>query len=669
MLLRTRLSLIALCSAALAAGLVGWLVWQLQQQHETQVGRLLLSSQKHAWERITTDVALQLEGVSQRLGQDRRFLGKMSDAQRNEILQALPGRLPEMRVELFDERGHRLFPANDADDGESILPEEALARVIRGEAIAGLGQLYGQRYRQFSARRVTAGVLVVSTPVIGRLVQLKPLLEGEVFLVGLRGHEIAGTQPGLMATAGKAAMTRDDAVRRVSADQHERVLVSSLLSGWDGRPLVLLSSLRELSALRADGNAKTSDVIILTLLAGTLFATLLWFYLRHALAPIDHGVHQLGLLASGKTALDIDEAGSDTVDEIGRIHDAITHLREEMLNLALLREERIRIGKVQARIIRDELQKLAAVLDPQTRSEMFAALTSPEDAKDGNELTHLAQVLGKLTGLIGSQHTRLIQLLDDLRAALVGKEALAKLQRELEIASRIQSLILPREPLHHPAARIAATMIPAEEVGGDFYDYFLVADNTLALVIADVSGKGIPAAFFMAVARTSLRAYAEFMTSASGCIERLNNQLCQDNEEMMFVTLFFAVVDLTTGQTRYVNAGHNPPAHLDKNAALLPRGHNPALAVVDGIDYSEGILQLSQGDVLFLYTDGVTEATDIHEQLFGEKEMISALEAHRADPELPTRIVEAIRRFEQGAKQADDITMLSLTYLGPSALA
>ncbi len=667
MLLRTRLSLITLLSAALAAALVGELIWQLQRQHEVQVGRLLLSSQKQAWERMSSETAQQLEAISQRLAQDLNFRQAATEEQRQDALRRLDIRTQDTRAELFDQLGRRLLPPGDAEDTDSILTDEAVSRVTQGEVLAGFGQLYGQRYRQFSARLIDdTRVLVVSTAVADRLDQMRDMLEGEVFLVGLRGREIAGSRPGLLAETGNAPMTRHDSVRLVTAEGRERVLVSSRFSGWDGRPLATLSSLREISALRAEGNTGSRDIIGLTLLGGAVFAAFLWFYLRRALAPIDHGVDQLGRLAGGDTSLDIDDAASDTVDEIGRIRDAITHLREEMLNLALLKEEKLRIGKVQTRIIRDELQKLATVLDPQIRSEVAAALNGADDPHERNELTHLSRVLARLTGLIGSQHGRLLALLDDLRAALVGKEALARLQRELEIASRIQSLILPREPLHHPAATIAATMIPAEEVGGDFYDYFLLNEHTLALVIADVSGKGIPAAFFMAVARTSLRAYAEFMTSARGCIERLNNQLCLDNEEMMFVTLFFAVVDLNSGATRYVNAGHNPPAHLTETVTLLPRGHNPALAVVDGIDYSEGRLQLHAGDVLFLYTDGVTEATDVHQQLFGEAAMIGILQRQRHDADLPEHLVDAIRAFEQGARQADDITMLSLTYLGPT---
>lgn len=667
MLLRTRLSVLALVTSAIAAFVTGALVWHLQNQHDEHVQRLLINSQKLIWERVANTRAQKLEAAVRSIQSDRISSDQIpDDSQWNALLQNASPLLPVFRIALFDSRGQALMTKGDAEESEHLLPTEALERILRGDIISGAGQLFGQRYLLFSARRVGAAIVIVSAGIDDLLHDIRPLIEGDVFVLSLRGHEIAGTRPGMTAELGTSAMIRGELVRAVVQGGNSSILVSTVLSGWDGRPLANLVTLRAESALRAEGSTPATHVVAMVLVLGALAATLLWFYLRTTLRPLARSVRQLDQLASGNTALELDDPDLDADDEIGHIHNAVNNLRDEMQNLAVLREENVRIGKVQARIIRDELQKLAAVLDPQTREEVFAALSPEQSLQKTHELTRLALVMAKLTDMIGSQHTRLLGLLDELRAALAGKEALAKLQRELEIAARLQSLILPRESLCHPAVEIAAAMIPAEEVGGDFYDYFLLDSNTLGLVIADVSGKGIPAAFFMAVTRTLLRSYAELMPSARDCIIRLNDQLCDHNEEMMFVTLFFAIVDLESGAIRYVNAGHNPPVHLSNSAVMLPKGQNPALAVIPGINYFEGRLRLAPGDMLFLYTDGITEATDCQQRIFGETAMCTVLEAHRQDVEFPARMIEAIRKFENGAKQADDITLLALTFHGPS---
>lgn len=667
-LLRTRLSILALVSSAIAAAVTGAAVWQLQRQHDEHVQRLLLNSQKLIWERAANTRAQQLDAAVRSLPDDRQALDRIpTEAQWNAVVRKIEPQLSILRVTLFDLRGRPIMPKGESEDADSSLTAEALDRVLRGEIIGGAGQLFGQRYLLFSARRVRSGIVVASAGIDDLLHGIRPLVEGEVFVLGLRGREIAGTRPGMTSALGESAILRGELVRTVALQGDARVLVSTVLPGWDGRPLANLVSLREVSALRAEGNTPTTHVVALIFLIGALAAMLLWFHLRATLRPLARSVQQLDQLASGNTALDIDELDVDTDDEIGAIQNAISNLRDEMLNLAVLREENVRIGKVQARIIRDELQKLASVLDSQTQDEIFAALAPEQNRQEAHELTRLAQVMAKLTSLVGSQHAKLLGLLEELRAALAGREALAKLQRELEIAARLQSLILPREPLRHPAVDIAAAMIPAEEVGGDFYDYFLLDGDTLGLVIADVSGKGIPAAFFMAVTRTLLRSYAELMTSAKDCVVRLNDQLADNNEEMMFVTLFFAIVDLKTGLVRYVNAGHNPPVHLSGSAVMLPKGENPALAVIPGIDYTERSLNLAAGDILFLYTDGITEATNNDQQILGETAMLSILEKRGSGTDLPTRMIEAVREFEAGAKQADDITLLTLTYRGTPA--
>jgi serine phosphatase RsbU (regulator of sigma subunit) len=254
--------------------------------------------------------------------------------------------------------------------------------------------------------------------------------------------------------------------------------------------------------------------------------------------------------------------------------------------------------------------------------------------------------------------------------AAVRQAQLLGLRQELDIARRMQAAILPQTTPQRTEVQLASLMVPAKEVGGDFYDYFELPGNRLVVVMADVSGKGVPAALFMAISRTLLKALAQLDASPAVLMQRLNDQLAAENEQMMFVTVFLGVLHLQTGELQFVNAGHNPPVlipHDNEPASFLPRGQNPALAVMDGVDFVDGSLQLEAGDTLVLYTDGVTEATNAEGALLGEVPLLATCEALRQQADLaqwPRAVLQTVRGFEAGAPQADDITCVALRYAG-----
>ncbi|HYH21303.1 MAG TPA: PP2C family protein-serine/threonine phosphatase, partial [Azospirillum sp.] len=276
----------------------------------------------------------------------------------------------------------------------------------------------------------------------------------------------------------------------------------------------------------------------------------------------------------------------------------------------------------------------------------------------------LALGFQNLISRVGEQYHKLDILVAELREALRAKTQYIALQQELEIARNMQLSILPRDYAPRPEAEVHARMIPAKEVGGDFYDFFDLGPNRLGIVVADVSGKGVPAAFFMAVSRTLLRATAQFGEDPGTVLARLNDMLADGNEQMMFVTLFYGILDLETLELRYANGGHNPPLRVgvDGTVSELPRTGGMALAVADGIPYRNATVTLAPGETLILFTDGVTEAFDIDGDQFGDARTqdmaarISRLPTH----EIPDALVQAIKEFERGAAQADDITCLAV---------
>lgn len=247
-------------------------------------------------------------------------------------------------------------------------------------------------------------------------------------------------------------------------------------------------------------------------------------------------------------------------------------------------------------------------------------------------------------------------------------EAAARIDKELEFAKTIQTSSLPCVFPPYPDRRefdIYASMYTAREVGGDFYDFFLVDSDHLGVVIADVSGKGIPAALFMMTAKTLIKTLAEAGKAPMEIFHEANNRLCEGNDAGMFVTAFMGILEIPTGKFTYVNAGHNPPfiKRANKDFSLLPAKPGFVLAGMENIHYEQAEITLYKGDIIFMYTDGVTEAVDINDNLFSETKLLGDINKYKdlSLEEMLISIKGEIDKFAGEAEQADDITMLAVT--------
>ncbi len=248
-----------------------------------------------------------------------------------------------------------------------------------------------------------------------------------------------------------------------------------------------------------------------------------------------------------------------------------------------------------------------------------------------------------------------------------------RISTELNVAAQIQTSVLPCIFPAYPERKefdIYAKMSPAKEVGGDFYDFYLVGENRLYMIMADVSGKGVPAALFMMISKVLIKNLAFEGLSVNEIFDRANSLLNDTNESLMFVTAFMAIIDLRTGVTEFVNAGHNPPAIRRKSGSFrfLDVKKDPVLAALPRVGYRKQSVQLEKGDMLFAYTDGVTEAVNTDTELYGEDRLLEALNGiPDADSVGVKEIVGSVRKdidvFSGGAETADDITMLIFRYL------
>ncbi len=299
-------------------------------------------------------------------------------------------------------------------------------------------------------------------------------------------------------------------------------------------------------------------------------------------------------------------------------------------------------------------------------------LASVRDRTD--ELGDLARTFTRMAAEVQARTDTLDRLVAERTSELNRKNALLeeanqRMDAELAIARTLQSAMLPQRLPEHPQYTGQATMVPAREMGGDFYDFFSVGGNRVGLVIADVSGKGVPAAFFMAISRTILQSSAREHSAPGECLADANDLLCQQNPLDLFVTAFYGVLDLDTGELTYANAGHNPPilVRADGSVSNLRPTGGVAMGVMVGMSYAQDSVTLSAGDTLLLYTDGISEAMDRDGQEFTEGRLIRSLsESHRQSVEIVmSTLIESVHQFVDGAPQSDDITCLIVRYKGP----
>jgi len=263
----------------------------------------------------------------------------------------------------------------------------------------------------------------------------------------------------------------------------------------------------------------------------------------------------------------------------------------------------------------------------------------------------------------------IIRYMKNLTAVTEEKE---RLSTELDIANRIQSSMLPSTfPAFpdRPEFDVFARMKPAKSVAGDFYDFFLIDDDHLGVVMADVSGKGIPASLFMMMSKIIINNIAQLGVSPHEVLQMANERICENNDANMFVTVWFGVITISTGHVIAANAGHEYPVvqNADGVYELLRDKHGLVLGGMEGIRYRDYEFDLSKGQILFLYTDGVPEATTAKNEQFGTDRMMEALNRKQtANPEeLVNHMLSTVDDFYGGAEQFDDITMLAIRYIGP----
>ncbi len=294
-------------------------------------------------------------------------------------------------------------------------------------------------------------------------------------------------------------------------------------------------------------------------------------------------------------------------------------------------------------------------------------MIEPEDEFFGTRNTIAATMAVLLALVLGGFAFLLVRISGDAERikAFYAAEEEAR-EKDMEIAKTIQSSALPVPLGANPYFRLSASMTPARDVGGDFYDFFMLDQTHLAFMVADVSGKGVTAALYMMTAKTLLKDAFLATRDPAAAFTRVNAELCRNNTANMFLTAWGGVLDVETGQVTFANAGHTPPVKVKgRAAAYVSVKSGPVLAFLDGVEYKSFTMSLDPGEAVFLYTDGVTEALDGKGEFFGEERLAKAIEAVAGpNPKSLCNVVRmAVAAFAEGVPQADDLTVLAVEYV------
>lgn len=685
LLLRTQILLLvsaALLMVGISVAVPAWVLLEAQAQLVME-----LRSQRQATEtdRVLDHASRPLTDAARSLADDPAFQAAMAQRDTQAMRAVLTrwrdaqsGSAAHIRADVTA-RGDQLMAAIPAyRAGEALVRGSMLIRELApGETTRGVVIDDQDRTPLLVAvLRLDAGLISVAVPLDGPLRQLAARLGAAgVGVTSLDGQLLASTPDGFRDALGLSRRPQADHTVFRGETGERRLVVATELSSPTGLPAARLK-------VAQDVTAEFQHQELLTIASAGIFASvvllaclLLYRRLRSTLDPLTSLSQTLRALASGDIFASAEVPRRK--DEVGEIARALDALRDSGLALDRLKtRERISASRHQA-LIGTELRRLASVLEGRERQEADAMLQRLAQAPEAAGAI-LAEAFERMAASVLARQHRLATLLEErtrdldiVRNALAERMQLNRLREELELARTLQLSSLPATFPEDPAFRLHAAMLPAKEVGGDFYDFLMLDGRRLAILIGDASGKGVGAAVFIAMARSLLRSAIARGATPAEALAQANDVLSADNPTMMFATAFVGILDLASGRLSFANAGHNPPLLLQRDGRQdwLRGASGIALGVMEGLDYTSGEIMLQDSDTLLLYSDGVTEAVAPDGSFYGEARLSALAATVTQDPAaLVAAVFADVADFEQEEPQADDITMLCLA-LTPAASA
>ena len=687
MLLRTQILLLVSAALLLVGFSVGVPAWMLLRSQAEEMAELRRERQAAQMDRVLDEAARPLADAARELAGSPAF-AEMIATRDAQGLRAMLGRWRDAQAEKnipiaradITARGNQVLAAIPAyQAGEAIVRNGMLLRDIQpGETARGVvvdGQ--GGTPWLVVALRLDLILVSVAAPVDPSLRQVAARLGAAgAGMSALDDRALPGATDGFWDGLREPGRARAAEIVFRGAEGERRLLVTTQLNSPDGVPAGKLLVAQDVTDefLRQELLALASAGIFLSIVL--LACLLVYRRLQVTLDPLTSLSRTLRALASGDIFASAEAPRRK--DEVGEIARALDTLRDSGLALDRLKmRERILANRQQA-LIGAELMRLASVLDGPERHEAAAMMRRLERTPEAAGAI-LAEAFERMAAGVLARHHRLSDLLgertrdlDIVRNALAERMQLNRLREELELARSLQLSSLPSSFPADPRFRLHAAMLPAKEVGGDFYDFLLLDERRLAIFIGDASGKGVGAALFIAMARSLLRSAVARGASPAEALAQANDVLSTDNPTMMFATAFVGVLDLASKRLSFANAGHNPPVLMpwDGRPDWMRGAAGIALGVMEGFEYESGEIVLRPGDTLLLYTDGVTEAIASDGGFYGEERLSALAAGTTKDPAaLVAAVFADVADFAQDEPQADDITLLGLTLVAAPAPA
>lgn len=696
MLLRTRVTLIVSATyCLLVAGLV-FAGIKSEELADERYSQATLNGQEIFWRKLVENAVQRLETDANTIATDSRLVQAVERGEPARVLAAI-GPVAEMlrargsiaRFEIITRKGELLYSSRSLLDSATIDAGTVRAIIDSHRPVRGVLQDASRAFTATLAfplegEKEVVGVAVLAADLRPPLKEFKDSTGSDIFLLDHSGTMAMGTDDVLWQRfAGKISARKSRMESREEGGRFYSVVVLPLQDGV-GRVIGALVTARDFSDTQGRQNLirKVSMVAV----AGFLVLVLVLFtiYLRRSFNPLNEAITVLNALSRGDTSVSLEVHNEH--DEIGRIAGTVGVFRENAIALDQMQQRRERQRRRQELFIRIQMQSLSGMLNEEARAAVLADLRQIEEMSQrgheaGQEGKGELEVLGvafqTMSDRIREQHQSLEALIAErtrdvevLREALHNREKLAALRQELDFARELQLSSLPQVFPPFPDRnefQIHASMVPAKEVGGDFYDFFLIDRHHLGFVIGDASGKGVPAAMFIAITRSLIKAVAPLSSSPGECLAFVNTMLAADNPQTLFATCFYAVLDVRTGEVAFCNAGHPPPLILRQDGGAVEAIRDVsgvALGVMEDLDYDTGTFHMAPGDTVVLYTDGVTEAQDAGEALYEERRLIDHVGTlvGREPAEVIASVEQAVAAFVGEAPQFDDITMLTLRF-------
>jgi sigma-B regulation protein RsbU (phosphoserine phosphatase) len=694
--LRTRITLFVLFAVLLLAA--GLLLASLKREGlaEARAVEAILRGQDSVWrsalDKLEHSLRLDLPTI-ETLPEFGSLVEQRQSAQLTALLLPTVQRLRiehgVSRVDLLDQDGRLLYSSGGNVSGTSIIDAGLVIRILDqntaggGVALDENGRLVALAAEPVRIGGRPVGLLGLATPVEPLLADIRASTGSEVVIVDPKGKAI-GTNLPLWHALSDKFNARKQPVETIAAGAKDYEMAVLKIADNAGALLGYQVAIRDVSeSYRGRAFIRTLTMVGI----GCFFVAILLLlhgFLRRSFRPFDESLAAINALSAGQIAIEIEDHKG--TDEIGRMARAVRIFRDHERDRIRQAGKRVRQQQRQQRFIRHHMLRLAETLDERARQEVLADLDKIESASrqsaraaaaDAGEqeavqasdaLGTLAMAFQYMIERVRVQHQHLDALIAELREALQTRTELIGLQQQLDIAGKMQAGILPKTLPPRDEVEVQGQLLPAKEFGGDFYDFFFLDEDRLALAAGQVSSAGLATAFYTVVTRTLLKAVALSGFMPAQCLKRANDMLVPDNEQQLTIGVFFGILDLRSGHFTYCNGGYAPPLLLRRIGEVveLPSLANPPLAIDDQATYGDQSLDLPLRSTLLLASAGVFGDADKSGDPFNKDRLMDAMR-ECDDLEVArvlSGVITALQRHEDGAVRTKDASCVAVRWLG-----